>query len=62
MGEFLAWILGWDLTLGKVIYFPSNAIEYTIATAAVARGWSGYLVSMLRSFVKSYEKTFLRLL
>ena len=29
-GEFIAWIIGWDLIL-----------EYGVATAAVANGWSG---------------------
>ncbi len=31
LGEFVAWIIGWDLIL-----------EYGVATAAVAIGWSGY--------------------
>ncbi len=31
-GEFLAWIIGWDLLL-----------EYGVSVAAVANGWSGYL-------------------
>jgi APA family basic amino acid/polyamine antiporter len=36
-GEFLAWIIGWDLIL-----------EYTVAAGAVASGWSGYLCENLR--------------
>jgi len=36
MGEFLAWIIGWDLIL-----------EYTLAVSAVAVGWSGYFQSLL---------------
>jgi APA family basic amino acid/polyamine antiporter len=36
-GEFMAWIIGWDLTL-----------EYALSGATVAVGWSGYLVSLLR--------------
>lgn len=36
LGEFLAWIIGWDLIL-----------EYGVATAAVAIGWSGYLNNAL---------------
>jgi APA family basic amino acid/polyamine antiporter len=36
-GEFIAWIIGWDLTL-----------EYALSGATVAVGWSGYLVSLLR--------------
>ncbi|HEX9154434.1 MAG TPA: amino acid permease, partial [Nitrospira sp.] len=37
LGEFVAWIIGWDLVL-----------EYTVGAIAVAIGWSGYLVSFLR--------------
>jgi len=36
MGEFLAWIIGWDLI-----------IEYLFAASTVAVGWSGYVVSLL---------------
>lgn len=39
MGEFLAWIIGWDLIL-----------EYSFGAATVAIGWSGYVVSFLRDF------------
>lgn len=34
MGEFVAWIIGFDLIL-----------EYLVGAAAVAVGWSGYVVS-----------------
>jgi APA family basic amino acid/polyamine antiporter len=37
MGEFLAWIIGWDLLL-----------EYAFGGATVAIGWSGYVSSFLR--------------
>ncbi|HEY4681657.1 MAG TPA: amino acid permease [Candidatus Acidoferrales bacterium] len=37
MGEFLAWIIGWDLIL-----------EYSLGAATVAVGWSGYVVSLLK--------------
>ncbi|MCU0431269.1 MAG: amino acid permease [Cytophagaceae bacterium] len=37
MGEFIAWIIGWDLIL-----------EYLFASSTVAVGWSGYMVSFLR--------------
>jgi basic amino acid/polyamine antiporter, APA family len=37
LGEFLAWIIGWDLIL-----------EYLFAGSTVAVGWSGYVVSFLR--------------
>src|SRR5262245_40437369 len=36
MGEFVAWIIGWDLIL-----------EYALSASTVAVGWSGYLVSLL---------------
>ncbi|MET8338070.1 amino acid permease [Streptosporangium canum] len=38
LGEFPAWIIGWDLTL-----------ELLLAAAVVAVGWSGYLTSLLSS-------------
>lgn len=37
MGEFIAWIIGWDLIL-----------EYALGATTVAIGWSGYVVSFLR--------------
>lgn len=36
LGEFIAWFIGWDLIL-----------EYLFASATVAVGWSGYMVSLL---------------
>jgi APA family basic amino acid/polyamine antiporter len=36
LGEFVAWIIGWDLVL-----------EYALGAATVAVGWSGYVVSFL---------------
>jgi len=36
LGELIAWIIGWDLIL-----------EYGVATAAVAIGWSGYVNNAL---------------
>jgi APA family basic amino acid/polyamine antiporter len=36
MGEFIAWIIGWDLIL-----------EYLFGAATVSVGWSGYVVSFL---------------
>ncbi|SNY54865.1 amino acid permease [Paractinoplanes atraurantiacus] len=36
MGEIFAWIIGWDLVL-----------EFALGAAVVARGWSGYLASLL---------------
>jgi APA family basic amino acid/polyamine antiporter len=37
MGEFIAWIIGWDLIL-----------EYALSVATVSVGWSGYFVSLAR--------------
>ena len=39
MGEFLAWIIGWDLVL-----------EYAVGAATVAISWSRYLVRFLEGF------------
>lgn len=39
MGELFAWIIGWDLVL-----------EYTVASAAVAHGWSAHFQDLLKSF------------
>ncbi len=36
LGEFVAWIIGWDLIL-----------EYALGAATVAVGWSGYVISFL---------------
>ncbi|HTO73234.1 MAG TPA: amino acid permease [Gemmatimonadales bacterium] len=37
LGEFIAWIIGWDLIL-----------EYALGAVTVAIGWSGYVVSFLK--------------
>src|SRR5437762_8133283 len=39
MGEFIAWIIGWDLVL-----------EYAAGAATVGVGWSGHFVSLLGNF------------
>ena len=39
LGEFVAWIIGWDLIL-----------EYLFGAAPVAVGWSGYFVAFLAKF------------
>ena len=39
MGEFIAWIIGWDLVL-----------EYAVGAATVAISWSRYLVKFLGEF------------
>lgn len=38
-GEIVAWIIGWDLLL-----------EYLVSASAVASGWSGTFVGLLKSF------------
>src|SRR4030095_6996851 len=40
LGEFFAWVIGWDLIL-----------EYALGAATVAVGWSGHLVSFLHDFI-----------
>ncbi|MGH9368481.1 MAG: amino acid permease [Thermoanaerobaculia bacterium] len=39
LGEFVAWIIGWDLI-----------IEYAMGNVAVAVSWSGYFCELLRGF------------
>lgn len=39
LGQFVAWIIGWDLML-----------EYLFGSSTVAVGWSGYVVSFLKDF------------
>jgi APA family basic amino acid/polyamine antiporter len=39
LGEFIAWIIGWDLIL-----------EYALGATTVAIGWSGYVLSFLKGF------------
>jgi APA family basic amino acid/polyamine antiporter len=39
MGEFMAWIIGWDLVL-----------EYAMGASTVGVGWSAYFVSLLENF------------
>jgi APA family basic amino acid/polyamine antiporter len=40
LGEFFAWVIGWNLIL-----------EYALGAATVAVGWSGHLTSFLHDFV-----------
>eukprot|EP01118_Nematostelium_gracile_P010938 TRINITY_DN3845_c0_g2_i1.p2 TRINITY_DN3845_c0_g2~~TRINITY_DN3845_c0_g2_i1.p2 ORF type:complete len:198 (-),score=43.52 TRINITY_DN3845_c0_g2_i1:1052-1645(-) len=49
-GEWVAFIIGWDLTL-----------EYMVAAAAVARGWSGYLVTFLQGLGLNFPTEFNKL-
>lgn len=39
LGEFIAWIIGWDLVL-----------EYAVGAATVSVSWSSYLGSLLKDF------------
>ena len=39
MGEFIAWLIGWDLIL-----------EYMVGATTVAVGWSGYVCSFLHDW------------
>lgn len=39
MGEFIAWLIGWDLIL-----------EYMVGATTVAVGWSGYVTSVLHDW------------
>src|SRR6187401_1480031 len=39
LGEFVAWIIGWDLIL-----------EYAVGNVAVAVAWGGYFVSLMSGF------------
>ena len=39
LGQFIAWIIGWDLVL-----------EYLFGASTVAVGWSGYIISFLNDF------------
>src|SRR6476620_1403315 len=40
LGEFFAWVIGWDLIL-----------EYALGAATVAVGWGGHLIKFLHDFV-----------
>jgi basic amino acid/polyamine antiporter, APA family len=40
LGEFIAWVIGWDLIL-----------EYALGAATVAVGWSGHLTSFMHDFL-----------
>ncbi len=47
LGEFVAWVIGWDLIL-----------EYMFAASTVAVGWSGYVVSFLKDLGITFPAAF----
>jgi APA family basic amino acid/polyamine antiporter len=47
LGEFIAWIIGWDLIL-----------EYLFGSATVAVGWSGYVVSFFKDIGLPFPEQF----
>jgi APA family basic amino acid/polyamine antiporter len=47
MGEFIAWMIGWDLIL-----------EYALGSTTVAIGWSGYVVSFLSDLGIHIQSTY----
>ncbi|MHA6697971.1 amino acid permease [Chryseobacterium sp. A321] len=48
MGEFIAWIIGWDLVL-----------EYAVGAATVASSWSGYLGKFFSNFGVALPERFM---
>lgn len=49
MGEFIAWIIGWDLVL-----------EYAVGAATVASSWSGYLSKLLSNYGLAFPDNLLK--
>lgn len=47
LGEFIAWVIGWDLIL-----------EYALGAATVAVGWSGNLITLLGQLGLSFPAAF----
>jgi len=45
MGEFIAWIIGWDLIL-----------EYLFAASTVAVGWAGYFSAFMTESASSFRR------
>ena len=48
MGEFVAWIIGWDLIL-----------EYAVGASTIASSWSGYFYELLHSLGLSLDRQFM---
>ncbi|MFA5575576.1 MAG: amino acid permease [Brumimicrobium sp.] len=49
MGEFIAWIIGWDLVL-----------EYAVGAATVASSWSNYLTELFRHYNVALPESLLK--
>ncbi|HRN73476.1 MAG TPA: amino acid permease, partial [Ginsengibacter sp.] len=49
MGEFIAWVIGWDLVL-----------EYAVGSATVASSWSGYFGKLLSNYGLSFPEELMR--
>lgn len=49
MGEFIAWIIGWDLVL-----------EYAVGSATVASSWSGYFGKLMANYGVSLPETLMK--
>ncbi|MBS1927603.1 MAG: amino acid permease [Chitinophagaceae bacterium] len=49
MGEFIAWIIGWDLVL-----------EYAVGAATVASSWSGYLSKLLSNYGVAFPEELMK--
>ncbi|WP_044642528.1 amino acid permease [Risungbinella massiliensis] len=47
LGEFVAWVIGWDLVL-----------EYLLAVSSIAAGWSGYFQNFLKNFGVTLPEVF----
>ena len=47
LGEFVAWIIGWDLIL-----------EYLFGAATVAVGWSGYFSAFMNELGFRHSRAF----
>ncbi len=49
MGEFIAWIIGWDLVL-----------EYAVGAATVASSWSGYFGKLLANYGVAFPEALMK--
>ncbi len=49
MGEFIAWVIGWDLVL-----------EYAVGAATVASSWSGYFGKLLANYGVAFPEALMK--